>query len=75
LYALKSAVDGAGERLAERGFADAGNAFDEQVSAGENADQGEADDVVFTANHAAQGSFKVGSFVRYGDGSFGRHWF
>ena len=49
----KAAIDGAGQGLAKRGLADAGNAFDEQVSAGEDADQRQADDIVLAANHAA----------------------
>ena len=75
LHALKGAIDGAGERLSERGLADSGNAFDEQVSAGEDADQGEADDVVLAANHAAQSLFEFGSLGRHSDSGLGRHWF
>ncbi len=75
LHALKGAIDGAGERLSERGLADAGNAFDQKVSAGENADQREADDVILTANHAAKGLFQFSSFVRNGDSGLGRHCF
>ena len=36
LHALERAIDGARERLAERGFADARNAFDEQVATRED---------------------------------------
>src|SRR5205807_10238641 len=74
LHALKGAIDGAGERLSERGLADSGNAFDQKMSAGENADQREAHHIVLAANHAAQRLFQVGGFVRYGNGSFRRHW-
>src|SRR5579859_185724 len=73
LHALEGAIDGASERLSESGLADSGNAFDEQVSAGEDADQGEADDIVFAANDAAQGLFQLSGFVRNGDGGLGRH--
>src|SRR5579859_173870 len=75
LHALKGAVDGARERLSERGFANAGNALNQQVSTGENADQREADDVVLAANHTAQGLFEFGGFVRNSDGGLGRHYF
>ena len=70
LHALKRAVDGASKRLSESGLADARNAFNEQVPAGEDADQREADDIVFAANDAAQGRFKFSGFMRYGSGSF-----
>ena len=75
LHALKGAVDGAGERLSESGLANAGNAFDEQMSAGENTDQREADNVILTANHAAKSLFEFGGFVGNGDSGLGRHCF
>ena len=74
LHALKGAIDGAGERLSQRSLADSGNAFDQQVSAGEDADQREAHDIVFAANHAAQRFFQFGSFVGYGNCGLRRHW-
>jgi len=43
--------------LSQRGLADSRNAFNEQVSAGKDADQREAHDIVFAANHAAQRFF------------------
>ena len=62
LHALKGAVDGAGESLPQRGLADAGNALDQQVSAGKNADQRQPDNIVLAANHAAQGLFQFSGF-------------
>ena len=73
LHALKSAVDGASQRLSESGFANARNAFNKQVSTSKDAHNGEADDIVFAANHAAQSFFQFGSFLGYGNGGFGRH--
>ena len=73
LHALKGAIDGAGKSLPKRGLANSGNTFDQQVSAGKNADQREANHVVFAANHAAQGLFEFSGFVRNSDGSLGRH--
>src|SRR5579863_3872644 len=75
LHALKSAVDGAGEGLSERGLADSGNALNEQVSAREDADQSEADNVVFAANDAAQGLFEFSSLVGNGGSGLRRHRF
>ncbi len=75
LHALKGAIDGAGQRLSERGLAHAGNAFNQQVSAGENADQREPNHVVLTANHAAEGGFEFGGFMRNGGNGLGRHSF
>jgi len=43
LDAMEAAIDGAGERMGQRGFADSGDIFNEEVSAGEQADQGQAD--------------------------------
>src|SRR5258708_22252681 len=73
LHALKGAIDGAGESLSERGLADSGDAFDQEMSAGENADQREADYIVLAANHAAQRLLKLSSLVGYSDGSLARH--
>ena len=52
---------------------DSGDAFNEQMSAGENADQREADYIVFAANHAAESLFEFGGFVGYGAGGLERH--
>ena len=73
LDALKSAVDGAGDGLAERGLADSRDAFDQQVAFGENGDQGEAENVVFAANNAAQGGFQFRGAARGRYQSFGSH--
>src|SRR5581483_9640717 len=75
LHPLELAVDRAGKRLTQRSLTDAGNALDKQVSAGKDADQGQPDDVVFAANHAAQRLFQFGSLVGHGNSSFGRHLF
>jgi len=48
LHPLKSTVDGAGQSLSQRCLTNARNAFDEQVSTGEDADQCEADDIVLS---------------------------
>jgi len=45
------------------------------VSAGENADQREANHVVLAANHAAQRFFEFGGFMGNGDCGLGRHYF
>jgi hypothetical protein len=70
---LKAAIDSAGEGLPESGFADSGNTFDEQVSAGENADQREADDIVFPADYLAKSHFQLCSFGGHGGSSLWRH--
>ena len=59
LNALKAAVEGAGQGLAERGLADAGNAFDQQMALGEDGDQCQAKDLVLAANDTCAGSFRV----------------
>ena len=53
LHALEGAIDGARECLTKCGFADSRNTFDQQMPAGKDADQREADHIVFAANHAA----------------------
>src|SRR4029077_5536763 len=75
LHPLKRAIDSAGQSLSERGLADSRDSFDEQVSAGEDADQREADNIVLTANHAAQSFFQFDSLGRHSDGDLGRHSF
>src|SRR5258707_10422091 len=74
LHALKGAIDGAGESLSQRGLADSGNAFDQKMAAGENADQRQANHIVLAADYAAQRLFQIGGFVRYGDCGLRRHW-
>ena len=59
LDALKRAIDGASEGLAECGLANSRSAFDQQMSLRENRDQGQAENVVLPANHAAQSAFQV----------------
>src|SRR5215470_5589660 len=73
LNALETAVKGAGERLAESRFADAGDAFDEQVPAREDRDQGKTDDVIFAADHVAQGCFELDRAISGCGCSFRRH--
>ena len=58
LEAVEAAVDGAREGLGEGGFADAGDIFDEQVSARQQADQGEAHDFGLAANRRAEGGLQ-----------------
>ncbi len=74
LDALKAAVDGAGERLAERGLADSRDAFDQQMAFGENGNQGEAEDVVLAADDAAQTRFKFAGASGGCDQRFRGHW-
>ena len=59
LHALKAAIESAGQGLSERGLADPGDAFNQQVSAGENGNQRQADDVVLAANDFAQRVFEL----------------
>ena len=58
LHALKTAIESARQRLAKRGLAHAGNAFDQQVSAGQHGNQGEADDFVLAADDFAERVFQ-----------------
>ena len=66
LEPVEIAVDGAGQRLRERGFADAGDVFDEQVAAREQADHRRAHDVRLAADHVAEGGFQARE--PFGDG-------
>jgi hypothetical protein len=59
--------------MAECSLTNAGDAFIQEVSSGEDADQREADDVVFAANHTAESFFQFSGFVRNGDSGLGRH--
>ncbi|SPF47293.1 hypothetical protein SBA1_730005 [Candidatus Sulfotelmatobacter kueseliae] len=68
LHPLKGAVNGPGQSLSERGFADPGNAFNQQVPAGENRHQSQAHHFVAAANHPAQSPFEVLGFVRNSGG-------
>ena len=53
LHAVKRAVKRVRQGLGQRGFADAGHIFDQQVAAAEQRDQCEADGFILAANHAA----------------------
>ena len=56
LDALKAAMKRFGEGLGERGFADAGNVFDQQVAARQERDQRELDGFFFAINRARDAS-------------------
>ena len=73
LDSLKAAIQGTREGLAQRGFANSRDAFDEQVSAREDGDQGEPDNVVFAAYDLAQRDFQLACAVSSGGGGFRRH--
>ena len=60
LEAVESAVDGAGEHLREGGLADAGDIFDEQVTAGQEADEGKPDDVGLATDRQPKGGLHLG---------------
>jgi hypothetical protein len=59
--------------LAERGLADSGNTFDQQVAFGEDGNQGEAEDVVFAADDAAKTVFEIRGAAGGCYQSFGSH--
>jgi hypothetical protein len=73
LYALKAAVDGPGQCLAKSSFADSRDAFDQQMSASQHANQRQADNIVFAANHFAENVFQLTRTMGRGNGGFGRH--
>ena len=74
LNALESAIDGAGEGVGERGFADAGNVFNQQVAAGEKADQTEANDFRFAAQDRAEVGFELVEAAAQGDREIAGRW-
>ena len=53
LNALEAAIDGAGQRLAERGLADSRGTFDQQVALRENGNQSQPQNVILAANDSA----------------------
>ena len=57
LHSLKAAVEGPGQSLAKSSLADAGNAFDQQVSASQERNQREPDNIVLAANDLARARF------------------
>src|SRR5216684_942334 len=59
LDALKAAMEGFGERLRESGFADAGDVFDEQVTAREQGDKRELDGVFLAVNGLRDGALQL----------------
>ena len=59
LNALKTAVDRPRKRLAERGLADSGSSFNQQVTFGEDGNQRQAEHVVLSADDSAKRSFEV----------------
>jgi hypothetical protein len=69
LNALESAMEGARKSLGKSGLANAGNVFDEQMSAGEKGDEGELDDIFFAENGAGNGALELRYDMRGG----GRH--
>src|SRR5437016_12548343 len=70
LDALKAAMKGFCESLSESRFADAGNVFDEQVTARKQSDQRELDGLFFAVDGARDGALKLRDDL--GGGS--RHW-
>ena len=60
LDALERAVKGARDGVRERGLADAGNVFDEQVAAGEKRHQRHLDDFFLALYYAGDGALKIG---------------
>ncbi len=59
LDALKAAMKRFCERLCESGFADAGDVFDEQVTAREQGDQRKLDGFFFAVNGARDGTLEL----------------
>ena len=59
LDALKAAIDGTGQCLTESGLSHARDAFDQEVSAGEDRNEGEAKYVIFTADDLLQAGFEL----------------
>ena len=60
LQPVEAAGDGARQRLRQRGLADAGHIFDEQMAARQQADHGQPDHFRFAANGPAEGRFQPG---------------
>jgi hypothetical protein len=58
LHTLKSAIDGTGDGLAECGFTNARDTFDEDVTFRENGDERKTEDVVFAPDDGLQGILK-----------------
>ena len=52
LNPLEAAIEASGEGLGERGLADAGHVFDQEVPAGEKGHEREFDDIGLAPNHA-----------------------
>ncbi len=73
LHSLKSAVERPRQSLSQSSFADAGNAFDEQVSASNQGDDGQTENVILASNHFAEGVFQLRRTMRNGTGSFRGH--
>src|SRR5208282_2088419 len=70
LDALESAMKGFGEGLRERGFADAGNVFDQQVAARQQRDQGKLNHIFLAEDGARNGALQLRHDLRGGR----RHW-
>ena len=58
LHPPEIAVDGARKSVGESGFANPGNAFNQQMSAGKNRHQGQADDLVLATDDGAQSTLQ-----------------
>jgi len=70
---LKAAIERARHGLAQGGFSHAGHAFNQQVAARQDADQGQPDDFVLAANHLAERGFQIDSAMGQGRGGLRRH--
>ncbi len=73
LHPLKAAIERPREGLGQSGFADAGNAFDQQMSARQQGNQGQADDFILAANDLAQSFFQLGRASGGGGRGFRGH--
>jgi len=74
LHSLKAAFQGAGNGLAERRFPHAGDAFNQQMSAGQQANHRQPNHFVLAANHFPQGVFELSRARGNGTGGFRRHY-
>jgi hypothetical protein len=66
LNALEGAMKGFGERLRQRGLADAGNVFNEQVAAGKERDQRKLNGFFLAKDGARDGALQLGDDLRGG---------
>src|SRR5215470_13416077 len=73
LHALEAAAECARQGVSQSGLSHAGDTFDQQMSAGEDRNQRQSNDIVFAANDFFELIFEARGLMRGGNDGFERH--